>query len=175
MNFKQLDVIKMPYLVLDEPDLSLNLLIQSQIIKILVNIRLQRHLFSVPFGPIPCGHSLQMAYKCWVKLWTYSKCWILRRQRKTGRDWWPLDWLGRKDKPVRALNFGVTKKVVSNLHSTCTQNNFKVACIYGKTKQSDRELVLKLFADKPIPFYLATDVAAALLNSIDIKHLINYD
>ena len=86
-----------------------------------------------------------------------------------------LNELVEKDKTLRTLIFCDTKKAVNELHSTLTQNNFKVACIHGNKKQSERELVLKQFADNQVPILIATDVAARGLDINDIKHVINYD
>ena len=96
-------------------------------------------------------------------------------EEKPGKILELLKTLTEQDQTLRTLIFCDTKKAVNELHKSLNDSNYRAECIHGNKKQTDREFVLKQFAENKVPILIATDVAARGLDISDIKHVINYD
>ena len=93
-----------------------------------------------------------LAEKLWVRIVKRHKIFIDRGRQKTSEVSWPLEWHCWKKIILRALYFLHHQITDNELQSTFTQYNFKVACVHGSMKRSDRKLYLMHFVENQMTF-----------------------
>jgi ATP-dependent RNA helicase DBP3 len=79
-----------------------------------------------------------------------------------------------KSQKNRILIFALYKNETDRIANMLQKSGWKVVCIHGDRKQSDRMEALHLFKEGTSPLMVATDVAARGLDIPDVEVVINY-
>ena len=79
-----------------------------------------------------------------------------------------------KDEAEKIIVFDETQRNVEKLGNELVTRGFKADVIHGGKNQRQRQRALLRFKDNEVNILVATDVAARVLTSKDITHVINY-
>uniref|UniRef100_A0A4X2L7S6 RNA helicase n=1 Tax=Vombatus ursinus TaxID=29139 RepID=A0A4X2L7S6_VOMUR len=172
------------YLLLDEADKMLDVGIESQIMKILSDIRPDRQTVMTSATWPDAVRRLSQKYlkdPMIVYIGTLhlavvntikQKIIITTEQEKRVLIHWFIDSMKPEDK---VIIFVGRKLIADDISSDLSIKGIPVQSLHGKREQSDREQALDEFKEGVVKILITTDIASRGLDVLDVTHVFNFN
>ncbi|XP_074133487.1 putative ATP-dependent RNA helicase DDX53 [Sminthopsis crassicaudata] len=172
------------YLVLDEADKMLDMGFESQILKILSDIRPDRQTIMISATWPDAVRRLSQKYlkdPMIVYVGTLDlaavntvkqKIIITTEQEKRGLVHSFIDSMKPEDKVIIFVD---RKLIADDISSDLSIRGIPVQSLHGSREQNDREQALNEFKEGVVKILIATDLASRGLDILDITHVYNFD